>query len=280
VPTSISSTDDTERLKANTSKRYKPSDRGALSRLAYFRGKMGDVAGAECLYREAEDELTAKEMRSYAWLEVQRGLLAFSHGRWGDAQLHYSRADAAYPGYWLVAEHVAELLGAEGQYERATAILEPITSATDRPDLHQAIGELYDLAGQTEQARKAHDKALAGYLQSAERGEVLYYHHLADYYSDVAKDGGEAVKWAKADLRLRDNFATQAALAWAFYRNRQFGEACSWVDRALASGAVEARLFSWAGMIYMDAGDMDGGRKLIGRASGLNPSVEKFHIHH
>lgn len=51
-----------------------------LARLAYFRGKMGDLEGADRLYREAEDELTAKEMRSYAWLEVQRGFLAFSRG--------------------------------------------------------------------------------------------------------------------------------------------------------------------------------------------------------
>jgi hypothetical protein len=46
---------------------------GGLARLAYFRGKMGDLEDADRLYREAEDELTAKEMRSYAWLEVQRG---------------------------------------------------------------------------------------------------------------------------------------------------------------------------------------------------------------
>src|SRR5882724_8317550 len=42
----------------------------ALARLAYLRGKMGEVGGADRLYREAADELTAKEMRSYAWLEV------------------------------------------------------------------------------------------------------------------------------------------------------------------------------------------------------------------
>ena len=51
---------------------------GALTRLAHFRGKMGDAAGADRVYDEAEDELTAKEMRAYAWVEVQRGFLAFS----------------------------------------------------------------------------------------------------------------------------------------------------------------------------------------------------------
>ena len=92
-------------------------------------------AGADRLYEEAEDELTAKEMRAYAWLEVQRGFLDFAHGRHGDARLHYRRADAAYPGYWLVEEHIAEVLGAEGRYAEAVEILERIVSTVDRPDL-------------------------------------------------------------------------------------------------------------------------------------------------
>ena len=64
------------------------------------------------------------------------------------ARLHYRRADAAYPGYWLVEEHIAEVLGAEGRYAEAAEILERIVSTVDRPDLAQAIAELYQLAGQ------------------------------------------------------------------------------------------------------------------------------------
>jgi hypothetical protein len=56
---------------------------GALARLAHLRGKMGDATGADHLYEEAEDQLTAKEMRAYAWLEVQRGFLDFARGRHG-----------------------------------------------------------------------------------------------------------------------------------------------------------------------------------------------------
>src|SRR6266550_4865793 len=50
---------------------------GALARLAHLRGKMGNVTEADRLYEEAQDQLTAKEMRSFAWLEVQRGFLDF-----------------------------------------------------------------------------------------------------------------------------------------------------------------------------------------------------------
>jgi tetratricopeptide (TPR) repeat protein len=253
---------------------------GGLARLAYFCGKMGDVIGADRLYEEAEDQLTAKEMRAYAWLQVQRGFLAFAHGRHNDAQSHYERADAAYPGYWLVGEYVGELLGAEGRYAEAIEIFERITSTVDRPDLQQAIGELYEIAGDAKQARRWEENARTAYLQSAERGEVHYYHHLADYLSDVAKDGAQAVAWARADLRLRENFSTQAALAWAFYRNGQIDEAGDWIDRALASGAAEARLFLQAANIYISAGNAAHGQDHMDRAMRLNPSVGKFHVHH
>ena len=253
---------------------------GALARLAYLCGKMGDVIGADRLYEEAQDQLTAKEMRPYAWLEVQRGFLDFAHGRHCDARLHYQHADAAYPGYWLVEEHIAELLGAKGRYEEAAAIFERVVSTIERPDLEQAIGELYELAGSMGPAGYWKERALTAYLQSAQRGEVHFYHHLADYYTDVVEDGAEAVKWAQKDLRLRENYATQAALAWSLYRAGQFGDAVRWIDRALASGVVDARLYFWAGEIYRAAGNEAEGRELRQRAITRNPFVAGFHVHH
>jgi tetratricopeptide (TPR) repeat protein len=253
---------------------------GALARLAYLCGKMGDVIGADRLYEEAQDQLTAKEMRPYAWLEVQRGFLDFVHGRHCDARLHYRRADEAYPGYWLVEEHIAELLGAKGRYEEAAATFERVVSTIERPDLEQAIGELYELAGSIEPAVYWKERALTAYLQSARRGEVHFYHHLADYYADVAEDGAEAVKWAHKDLRLRENFATQAALAWSLYCAGHFGDAVRWIDRALASGVVDARLYFWAGEIYRAAGNEAEGRELRQRAITRNPAVAGFHVHH
>ena len=253
---------------------------GALARLAHMRSKMGDASGADHLFDEAQDQLTAKEMRAYAWLEVQRGFLDFVSGRHGDAELHYRRADAAYPGYWLVEEHIAEVLGSKGRYEEAAGILERIVSTVDRPDLDQAIGELYELAGQSGPALYWKERALNAYLHSAKRGEVHYYHHLVDYYTDVVEDGAQAVKWAYKDLQLRENFATQGALAWSFYRASQFSGAIDWIERALASGVADALIDFRAGEIYRAAGREIEGRNLGQRALNRNPSVAGFHIHH
>lgn len=151
-----------------------------LARLANLHAFYGDRARADTSYAEAENEVTAKEMRTYAWLCVQRGLLAFRHGRHDEALAHYQRADKAYSGYWLVGEHLAELYGAQRRFDKAVAEYEKVIANAPRPELYRALGDLYAFMGKPERARPWHDKALAAYLSSAQRGEVHYFHHLAE----------------------------------------------------------------------------------------------------
>lgn len=251
-----------------------------IARLAYLKGRLGETDGADRLYREAESEITAKEMRSYAWVELQRGLLKLMHGSYDEAGIHYRKANKAYSGYWLVDEHVAELLGAKGQYEEAILLYKCIVEHVAKPELFQAIGELYILQGNEKEANVWCDKALAAYLSSAEKGEVHYYHHLADFYNDVRENGSEAVKWAGKDAALRNNFATQAQLAWAYYRNGQFEEAKKLINQALSSGVMDAQLYYKAAMIHFAVGEDDKGNQYLKTASNINPHYDSFHVHH
>ena len=250
-----------------------------LARLAHFRGKMGDPDGADRLYIEAEDELTAKEMRSFAWLELQRGVLDVARGRYEDAHAHYRQADRAYSGYWLVREHMAEVLAATGQPEEAAALYQQVIAATPKPELSQTLGELYLWMGLAPFAAPWLNRALAAYLESAGRGEVHYFHHLADFSADVRQDGASAVKWARKDIALRENFSTQAALAWALYRAGAIEEALVWIEMAMASGAVSAELFHQAAAIHKAAGNTRESRRLMDRASAINPHHAAFHVH-
>ncbi len=104
-----------------------------------------------------------------------------------------------------------------------------------RPELHQALGQLYLLTERPGRARSHFVQARAGYVDSVRRGGVHYFHHLADFYSEAMVDGARAVDWARRDLALRENFSTQAALAWALLCAGQAAEAIEWMDRALAS---------------------------------------------
>jgi tetratricopeptide (TPR) repeat protein len=80
-----------------------------LARLAEVERLLGAYDEADYFYGRAEDDLTAKQMRSFAWIEVQRGALDVARGLYTDARAHYEQAERAYSGYWLVAKHIVEL---------------------------------------------------------------------------------------------------------------------------------------------------------------------------
>jgi tetratricopeptide (TPR) repeat protein len=187
---------------------YEGLDRSwsGLARLANLAAKLGDRGRADELYAEAEDELTVKELRSYCWLELQRGELC----RPAEAERHYERAERAYSGDWLVDEHKARLRVTQGRLDEALELYRTVAARAPRPEVHQALGDVYLRMGRPDEARPWHDRALAAYLDSVERGGVHYYHHLAHFYLESRPDPAEAVRWASADFALRPNLETRA----------------------------------------------------------------------
>ena len=251
-----------------------------FARLAYHSFIMGDVAEADKLYRSAQEHITAREMECYSWVELQRGYLQFSRGQFEAALAHYTRAEEAYSGWWQVEEYVAEVLGAQRRFPEAETIYKKLIAYSPRPEFHDALGDLYLFMEDSERARPWHDKALAGFLESARQGNLHYLHHLAGFYSDIRPDGTEAVRWASQDIALRDNFLTQEALAEALLRNNQFGEALAAIERALSSNVQDAHLFALAAEINLANGKAEEARQFSAKATQINPRHESFHVHH
>src|SRR5947199_7289979 len=133
--------------------------------------------------------------------------------------------------------------------------------------------------GQSVKAEGCYDDTLAAYLDSAERGNVHFYHHLVDFYADVREQGAEAVKWARKDIELRRNFSTLAALAWALYRAGEFAEARETMAEALASGASDAHLFYQAAMIHQAFSVNGEAERYLRLAAEINPNYQSFHVH-
>ena len=251
-----------------------------LARLAHWHSKLGDFSEADRLYAEAEDDLTAKQMLSYAWLEVQRGLLAFNRGNYTGAWSHYLRAESAYPGHWYTAEHIAELLAAEERFDEALEMLREVVERTEKPELQQALGEMYICAGRENLAQVWLESALTSYLESVRRGDVHYFHHLADYYAGPGAEPAEALQWARRDIELRSNFSTQTTLAWALFLTHQTEEALEQMRLALSSGVRDAVVFSTAADLFEAAGDLSSSRRYASVALEINPMHRRFRMHH
>jgi tetratricopeptide (TPR) repeat protein len=251
----------------------------ARSRLAWLLAREGDVEGADRQYADAEADLTAKEMRACAWVELQWGQMYFARGQYDRAHAHYARARRAYSGYWLVDEYEAELLGARREFTEAIARYTDAIAKAPRPDLLQQLGDLYLAMGRPADANRWHDRALAGYLASANNGEVQFFHHLATFYSDVRQDGAEAVRWARRDFELRPSDVAADALAWAQYRNGQLSTALDASARALAGNGVDAHMLFHAATINEAAGRAADARRFRERLQAFNPRYADFHVH-
>jgi tetratricopeptide (TPR) repeat protein len=251
-----------------------------LARLAHWNSKLGDRGIADRLLQEAEDELTSKEMRSFAWLELQRGELALAQGLLDAARHHAERAATSFPGHFKNDEFMAKVAAADGQLERALSLLLGIADADHpRPERNQAIGELLNALGRRQEALPWLESALSTYMSSVERGEVHYLHHLADYCADAGAQPADAVKWARKDVVLRENFSTQSALAWALYRCGENAEGVKWVERALSSGARDGPLFATAVALYGAVGDAAKEARFRCAAKEINPLGETLYLH-
>ena len=250
-----------------------------LARLAHWTGKMGALEEADRLYQEAEEGLTAKELLSFAWLELQRGALALSWGRLGEAKIHYQRAARSFSGYWQTDKYMAELLAAEGDFEQAIRLLKSVVSRAPKPEFKQALGEILMLAGRKEEARPWSGAAVEAFLTSARGGAVHFYHHLADWYADLGGEPAQAVQWARRDVLLRSNFSTQSALAWALFKNGEVGEGLEWIRLALSSGVKDARIFARASILFDAAGEAAQGDYYAHVASEMNPYGRDLHVH-
>ncbi|WP_128915362.1 tetratricopeptide repeat protein [Granulicella sibirica] len=242
----------------------------ALARLAYLEGLLGDVDEADRLYLLAQDELTAKEMHAYAWVEVQRGVLDFQRGRYTAAESHYRRASKAYSGYWLVEERIAEVDGARGAFDEAAGAYARLHESQTRPEWAHAMGDLYSLRADLSSAHGWKLMAHAGYRVSIEDGGVHYLHALVDLCCEMPGQAEEAVRWAGMDEALRSNYQTRGNLAWSLYRSGCLPEAEQWIEKALDSPAVCGRLYLQAACIFAAAGRVDASQRYFQLARTFN----------
>ena len=248
------------------------------ARLASVRGQDTEAPTAALL--EAARKLSPAQPAVLAWALVQFGERAFRIGDFDAAEKAYAEALVQRPGDWSATEHLAELRAAQGRTDEALALLDAAIAATEsRPELLQAAGDVALSASREELARTFHDRALAAYQASMDRGEVLYLHHLAGFYCDSRANYGEAVKLARKDYADRQSVGACEALAWALSLAGQHDEAAKYSDLALATGTRDAHILYRAGMIAMSQGQIAKGRELIRRAGVENPRHQAVHFH-
>jgi tetratricopeptide (TPR) repeat protein len=250
-----------------------------LAQLDLVHGRLAKAGERYGKIVEAARQLEKEAPEVLAWAYVLAGELAFRSGHWEKAGQHYDAALVAMPDYYSALEHKAELRGAQGQLDEAVALYERVIRRTARPEIMQALGDLYLFAGKTADARPWHERALKGYLASVERGEVIYFHHLAGLYADSLNEPERAVEFARRDFALRQNIQSYDTLAWTLYRAGLTSEAAETISHALVTGTKDPHILYHAGTILMRAGNIPTGTARLQEALAANPRYNSFHVH-
>lgn len=249
-----------------------PALRARRARLLDLRGESAQAIAmlTQILANSADDSLV---------LRLQLSDLHFRAGDFEQAQAQLEAAQKLDAGHFAVQDRLAELRAAQGRFPEATAIYRTLIARLPRPELMQALGDVYAFAGQADEAQRWHAQALQGYLQSVREGNVYYYHHLAGFYSDSQPDPAQALRWARKDMELRGGIHAHDSLAWALYRAGDYAAAAKEIDMALAERTRDAHVLSHAAMIYSRAGRMPDSMNCMREAAVVNPRYNTFHVH-
>jgi tetratricopeptide (TPR) repeat protein len=162
-------------------------------------------------------------MRSYAWVELQRGLLQFEEGHYDAALAHYRRADKAYSGYWLIEEHIAEVLGKLGKTKESIALYEAIVGRTHNPEYVNALARIAGRADLYAEADRLNAARFALYPEAA------IGHMIRDALARPLPRP-DLVQLAQRNVALRPNAESKLLLARSYLKVGDRAAAAKLVD--------------------------------------------------
>lgn len=206
-------------------------DMGAHARLAQCLWKLGDYSGAEAQYRAASALYHGTSARPRAWTHLQLGLMELSRGRLDEAMAHYRDADREMPGWWLVDEHMAEVILEQGGLDDAEGRYMDLVARTGDPEFMDQLAKI----------RRAHGDE-QGAMAWAGRAEVLHrarmarfpeasWGHALGHFLEFGSPA-EALDLAQRNFELRPNAEARELLAEAYRRAGRQAAA----ERLLAGG--------------------------------------------
>ena len=243
---------------------------GTAFRLANYWMRMGDPAKADAYLDEAESRIRGPQQQQRAYIETTRGIVDFGVGKWDEAGLHFARANAIFPGFWQIEEHLATILALKGDATRAMRLYRNIAVRTGMPEAYDAVAGLYRAQAELAPSRAAAAKAGALW---AERLAILpeaTYGHLLDHELAFG-DPRQALAVAQRNFANRPFGESATGLAWAYMANHRPADAIRAIEPTLASGWTVAEAYIVATEAYALAGQpakADAARK---KALEINP---------
>lgn len=245
------------------------------ARLAHLAWLQGDGVQAEKIARRAHDQARAAGTTGpgLGWYDYLAGTIAFQTGDLAEAARWYDAAAADWPDSYLVLAGQGRLAAAEGRTDDAIALYRRAIAVAPQPDALAALGDLYELRGQTKLAEQQY-ATVRVIARLAAVNQQVYNRQLVLFEVNHGTDLPEALRLAEAELVVRKDIYGYDAYAWALLANGRAAEADRAIAQALALGTRDAQLLYHAGLIAQAVGDAARARTLLNDALALNPGFD------
>jgi tetratricopeptide (TPR) repeat protein len=237
-----------------------------------MRWLKGDLDGAIEAARMAARAASPLDPESASWSLVRLGLYYLQAGSIADVKVACDSALSFSPDYPAALLLRNRMLLAAGQPAEAVA---PVQRAADRnplPEFQWALADTLRAAGRTDEAVMVEAKLKQTGAQNDPRTFALFLATRGDQ-SELA------ILLAQRELKDRADIFTHDTLGWALASAGRPDEAWPHMEKALAEGTVDARLYMHAGVLAAKLGRTVEAESWLNRARSIQrmllPSEEQ-----
>ena len=240
-------------------------------RLALFKKWMGAPGEAAAFLEAAEKRYQGGSPTMMAWLKLQRGLVALDCGRLDEALAMYRLASDALEGWWLVDEHIAEVLQLNGKTAEAKKIYEGVVDRTRAPEFMDALAAIERKEGNLDKAQTLKKQARAVYEQRLIAFPDAAAGHALDHFLQDEADSQLALALAQKNFATRPYGESAIALAKAWMLAGKPDRAAALIDAQLAKGWDTAEAYWILGEARQKHGQQKQAEQAMNEALRRNP---------
>jgi tetratricopeptide (TPR) repeat protein len=238
-------------------------DLRAYARAAHMRWLKGDLAGAIEAMQLAVGAAGPNDAEFAAWMNTRLATYLFHAGKFDEAQQRCAFALSLQSNYAPTLLLKGKILLAQNRLSEAVDALQKATTLNPLPEYQWTLAEALRATGRENEASAAE-------AQLCQHGASVDPRTLALFLATRRENPETAVRLARAELDSRRDVFTHDALAWSLAAAGNLNEAHSEMQRALAEGTEDGRLFFHAAMIASEAGHAAEAERWLGKARSLS----------
>jgi tetratricopeptide (TPR) repeat protein len=238
-------------------------DLRAYARAAHMRWLKGDVPGAIDAMELAVGAASPLDAESAAWVNTRLAAYLFQAGKFSEAEQRCAFALSLQSNYAQTLLLKGKILLAQNRLGESVDALQEAAKLNPLPEYQWTLAEALCAAGRE-------NEAFAVEAQLRQHGASGDPRTLALFLATRHDSSGTALRLARAELDSRSDVFTHDALAWSLAAAGNLAEAQTEMQRALAEGTQDARLFFHAGIIASEAGKAADAERWLRKASGLS----------